>query len=253
MNIFTSDDESHRHSLQTLNLIANYDDFMDSIEVVLDMGCGLGNDTAWWANKTYIDDSDKVQYYDYRCTGIDLDISRAIHTHKRHNLEFIQADIETYTHKELADVIWCHDGFRYVTNPLKTLKHWNTMLNENGMLALIVPQTINITYNKPVVRTLPGNYYHYTITNLMYMLAVNGFDCKEGHFVKYANDPWLHCVVYKSSHKPLNPKTTTWYNLVDLGLLPKTAEDIIFSTGMLKQEGLQTHWLDGQYCDWSRV
>jgi SAM-dependent methyltransferase len=253
MNIFTSDEDSHRHSLQTLNLIANYDDFMDSIDAVLDLGCGIGNDTAWWANKTYINENNVVQYYDYRCTGVDLDISRAIHAHNRHNLNFVKADIETYTHNELVDLIWSHDSFRYVTNPLQTLKHWNTMLNENGMLALVVPQTINITYNKPVVRTLPGNYFHYTITNLMYMLAVNGFDCKDGHFVKYPNDPWLHCVVYKSEHKPLNPKTTSWYNLSELGLLPKTADDIIFAYGMLKQEGLQTHWLDGQFCDWSKV
>lgn len=51
MNIFKTDQDSHAHSLQTLNLIANYDDFMDSIRVIADMGCGSGADINWWAIK----------------------------------------------------------------------------------------------------------------------------------------------------------------------------------------------------------
>ena len=57
MNIFKSDTDSHQHSLETLNLIANYDDFMDSITTICDMGCGVGLDLAWWATKTYLDEN----------------------------------------------------------------------------------------------------------------------------------------------------------------------------------------------------
>jgi len=250
VNLFKTDSDSHAHSLQTLNLIANYDDFMDSIETIVDMGCGAGDDIAWWAAKTYLDDNDVEQPYNYNCIGIDTDISRAIHS--RDNLKFLRLDFEEDNLLK-ADVIWSHDTFRYATNPVGTLALWNKQLNANGMLAMAIPQTVNIAYNKPVVRTLPNNYFHYTITNLIYMLAVSGFDCKEGHFMKLPNDPWLHCVVYKSEYAPMNPKTTTWYDLVEKDMLPQTAADTIKLTGFLKQEGLQTHWLNGQYCNWGQV
>lgn len=251
MNIFKSDQDSHTHSLRTLNLIANYDDFMDSIETICDMGCGAGLDLTWWATKTYLDDADQERPHNYKCIGIDLDISRC--PQATDNMRFLQADFSEYNQNLKADVIWSHDSFRYSTNPLGTLLTWNRMLNPSGMLALIVPQTININYNKPVTRTLPGCYFHYTITNLMYMLAVNGFDCKNAHFNKDANDPWLHCVVYKSEHAPMDPKTTTWYHLVERDLLPDSAAACIKAFGMLKQESIQTHWINGQYCDWSKV
>lgn len=252
MNIFKTDADSHAHSLRTLNLIANYDDFMDSITTIVDMGCGVGNDLMWWANKTYSDENDQERPYNYKCLGLDLDTSRAINT-PPDNMRIVNADIEEYNPNIHADVMWSHDSFRYVTNPLGTLKTWNSMINDNGMLVLIVPQTINMAYNKPTVRTLPGNYFHYTITNLLYMLAVNGFDCNAGHFSKQPNDPWIHCVAYRSEHAPMDPKKTTWYDLVDKNLLPDTAMNCIRTYGLLKQEEIQTHWLDGQYCNWNQV
>jgi hypothetical protein len=41
--------------------------------------------------------------------------------------------------------------------------------------------------------------------------------------------------------------------LVEKDMLPQTAADTIKLTGFLKQEGLQTHWLNGQYCNWGQV
>lgn len=251
MNIFASDQASHAHSLQTLSLLANYNDFMDSIETICDMGCGVGNDLAWWATQTYVDDNDEPVPYNYRCIGLDVDTSRQPHMFS--NMEIIKADFETYKLDTQVDVIWSHDSFRFATNPLSTLKHWSSMLNENGMLAMVVPQTINIAYNKQSIRSLPLNYYHYSITNLLYMLAVNGFDCNGGHFVKFPNDPWIHCVAYKSDIGPMDPKTTTWYKLAEHNLLPTSAMTCIDRYGYLKQEELQTHWLDRQFCNWNQL
>lgn len=251
MNIFANDQASHEHSLRTLNLLANYDDFMDSIETVIDMGCGIGNDLAWWATRTYLDDNDAERPYNFKCIGVDLDTSRT--QHQLPNLEIINADFETHNFKLFADVIWSHDSFRYAINPLGTLKHWHKQLADNGMLVMIVPQTINIAYNKLSVRSLPNSFYHYSITNLLYMLAVNGFDCNAGHFVKYPNDPWVHCVAYRSDVEPMDPKTTTWYTLAEKKLLPDTAIACIDRYGYLKQEELQTHWLDRQFCNWNQL
>ena len=251
MNIFTSDQTSHDHSLRTLNLLANYNDFMDSIEAVCDMGCGVGNDLAWWATRTYLDSADVERPYNYNCVGIDMDTSRQ--PHQLDNMKIIKGDFESIKLDKAPDVLWSHDSFRYAVNPLATLSHWHQQMNNNGMLVLIVPQTINIAYNKLTVRTLPNNFYHYTITNLIYMLAVSGFDCNAGHFVKYPNDPWVHCVVYRNDDGPLDPKTTNWYTLAEKKLIPDSAIACVDRYGYVKQEELQTHWLDRQFCNWNQL
>lgn len=251
MDLFQSPDASHEHSLRTLTNIAAYDDFMDGLEVICDMGCGHGMDITWWANATYLDDRDKVQPRNYRCFGIDLDTSRVVD--RPSNLKLIKKDFEHELKILKIDLLWSHDSFRYATNPLATMKLWNEQMNENGMIVLIVPQTTNIVYNKPVTRTFSGNYFSYNITNLIYMLAVSGFDCKGGHFMKVANDPWIHCIAYKSEHAPMDPKITSWYDLSAKGLLPDSADACIDKHGYLKQEELQTHWISGHYIDWSKV
>lgn len=251
MDLFQLPDDSHAHSLRTLEALSAYDDYMDGLTTICDMGCGHGKDILWWANATYEDDSGNRQPRNYSCYGFDLDINRVPQPLPK-NLKLFRRDFETPLGAKF-DLIWSHDSFRYAINPFETLKNWQQALNDNGMLVLIVPQTVNIVYNKPVVRTFAGCYYSYNITNLMYMLAVSGFDCRDGQFVKYPNDPWIHCVVYKNDIGPLDPKTTSWYNLVEKKLLPPTADLCIDKYGYLKQEVLQTHWLDGQYIDWSKV
>lgn len=251
MDLFQTPGESHQHSLKTLESISAFDDFMDNLRVICDMGCGNGLDILWWANANYMDDEEKLRPRNYKCIGVDLTTSRIPSCPE--NLRLVAQDFEEPLTALPIDLLWSHDSFRYAVDPLGTLKRWNNLMNENGMICLIVPQTVNIVYNKPVTRTFTGSYFSYNITNLMYMLAVNGFDCKDGHFVKYPNDPWIHCVAYKSEHAPMDPKKTTWYDLVSKQLLPDSADKCIDKYGYLKQEDLQTHWLDGQFIDWSKV
>ena len=81
----------------------------------------------------------------------------------------------------------------------------------------------------------------------MYMLAVNGFDCRDAYFYKNANDPWLYAAVYKSHVAPQNPATTSWYDLADLGLLNDSAINSLNRNGFVKQEDLVTVWLDKDF------
>jgi hypothetical protein len=76
------------------------------------------------------------------------------------------------------------------------------------------------------------------------MLAITGWDCRGGFFKKKIDDPWLHVVVYKSSYQPMNPKTTTWYELADQKLLPESADMCIHKHGELRQQELILPWLN---------
>lgn len=82
------------------------------------------------------------------------------------------------------------------------------------------------------------------MVNLIHVLAVSGFDCASGHFLKQSDDPWLHAAVYRSEHEPMDPRTTRWYDLVEKNLLPKSAVDSISRHGYLRQRDLILPWLD---------
>ena len=112
------------------------------------------------------------------------------------------------------------------------------------MLVLIVPQTTNIEYNVQCFDLRDGQYYNHTMVSLIYMLAVNGFDCRDGFFYKPTNEPWLHAVVNKGNRAPRDPRSTRWINLVEDNLLPRTVADSVHRWGYVKQQDLVLPWLD---------
>jgi SAM-dependent methyltransferase len=240
---FSSPDLSHQHSLQTLNALYEYDDFMQSIATLADMGCGVGRDIEWWATRTTRDESQIP--LNIRCTGIDtLETLPVAHKHK--NIQYLSQDFEKpiAVHKTKFDVVWCHDAFQYVINPFETLANWWKVMNEDGMLVLIVPQTTNIEFNAQAYDQRDYCYYHWTMVSLIHVLAVSGFDCSSGFFQKDPVDNWLHAVVYKSQTKPQDPRKTSWYTLADLGLLPASAATSVQRYGYVRQRDLVLPWLD---------
>ncbi len=66
----TPAEKSHAHSLETLNILYEYDDFMESINTLVDLGCGQGLDLEWWATRTTRDDNPKP--LNIKCTGVDI-------------------------------------------------------------------------------------------------------------------------------------------------------------------------------------
>ena len=82
------------------------------------------------------------------------------------------------------------------------------------------------------------------MVSLIHTLAVSGFDCSSGSFLKNPTDPWLHAVVYKSEHAPMDPRTTSWYQLSELNLLPESAMRSIQRHGYPRQRDLLLPWLD---------
>lgn len=240
---FRNPEESHVHSLETLTWLYEHDDFMASIETLIDLGCGSGLDLEWWATRTTRDENPEP--LNISCTGLDQLESLSI-ANKYSNITYQCNDFEKqiYTPKKKKyDVLWCHDAFQYAINPLETLKLWWDIAEPGAMLILILPQTTNI-HNRKLSFVQPnGCYYHYSIVNLIHMLAVSGWDCAPGFFKKSPNDHWLHAVVYKSGIEPMDPKTS-WYQLADLGLLPASAALSVQQHGHVVQDELVLPWLD---------
>jgi hypothetical protein len=76
------------------------------------------------------------------------------------------------------------------------------------------------------------------------MLAVNGFDCRDAYLLKKFQDPWINMAVYKTDTTPMDPLTTTWYDLIDKNLLHPTIVDSVNANGYLRQEEICMPWLD---------
>ncbi len=242
--VFSSAEESHNHSLETLSKLEQYQDFMRSIDTMVDVGCGTGLDLEWWATRTFMDDNDREIPLNIKCTGIDQ--HHALNIAQRYdNIVYQRKDFEEDpTKKHAFDVVWCHDAFQYAINPLQTLENFRHMLSPDGMLAMSVPQTTNIVYHKQEFDQRDFQFYNHTLVSLIHMLALNGFDCKSGFFQKKPEDPWINLVVYKSRVKPMDPRTTTWFELMETDLLPITAEDSIKKCGHVRQQDLVLQWLD---------
>ena len=231
------------HSLGTLEIIHQFDDFLGSIRTVADIGCGDGGDTIWWATLTNFEESPKP--YNFKVFAVDKDSSKLSQIPDLPNIIKINRDFtEPHIFPTDIDFMWAHDCLQFSHNPLETLRFWNESMTVNGMLILSVPQHSGVEFNKYYSRTYSNCYYHYTPTMLLYMLAVNGFDCRDAYLLKKFQDPWINIAVYKTDQASLDPKTTTWFDLIDKNLLHPSIVDSINKHGCLRQEEVVMPWLD---------
>ena len=88
---FSHPGDSHLHSLELLEWLYEYDDFMESIRTVVDLGCGTGEDLVWWATRTTNDDN--PQPLNIACTGVDLAESLMV-AQDYPNIAYQSADFE---------------------------------------------------------------------------------------------------------------------------------------------------------------
>ena len=240
---FRNAEDSHAHSLDILNLLYEYDDFMESVGTVVDLGCGSGLDLEWWATRTTRDDEPTP--LNIRCFGVDQQESLKL-AKKYPNITYQQTDFETTIHppKTKFDVLWCHDAFQYAVDPIKTLSNWWSIAADSAMLSIIVPQTTNFVERQHNFESHSGCFYHYTLVNLIYMLATAGWDCKSGFFLRPINENWVHAIVYKSPQAPMDPKKVSWHQLRELGLLPDSVDKSIMSHNYVRQQDLTLPWID---------
>lgn len=250
---FGSAAESHQHALETLSHLERYQDFMRSIDTMCDMGSGSGKDLEWWATRCILDDNENSIPLNIKCTGVDIKPSCPVAKHYR-NIVFENRDFESdKIGTKRYDVIWCHDAFQYAINPFQTLKNFYNLLTTDGMLAMVIPHSTNVVYHKQEFNQLDFQYYNYTLVSTIHMLAISGFDCKAGFFRKGFEDPWIHAVVYKSKHEPMDPRTTKWWDLADKNLLPDSAVASLTKYGFVKQRDLILPWLDRSITDYGKL
>ena len=243
MSSFGSPHEKHEHSFKNvLSYMYEYDDFMDSVGRVIDLGCDVeATDMLWWANATTRDETQTP--LGIKCVGVNtfekLNVKHSSISYQNHDIESLNRVKKTF------DIVWCYDQLQYLLNPYQALSNWWHIAEKDAMLVIAVPQTVNTEYHIQEYNLSLGHKYHYTMPQLIYMLAVSGWDCRSGFFKKTPGDPWLYAIVYKSDVEPMDPKETNIYKLVEqTELLPQCAVDGIHKYGKLRQRDLILPWLD---------
>lgn len=246
MSRFSNPYHSHEHSQEILNLLYGYDSFLDSLKVICDMGAGSGLDAQWWATLETRDDPPEPR--NYRVYAVDKHFNNVEPDVKATpGIRWLERNFEDEAIiPEKADLVWSHDSFQYAINPIGTLANWNRMMNKDAMLVMTLPQQIGYVYNRLTFRTDHYSYHNYTISNLVYMLAVNGFDCRDAYFYKNAETNWIYLAVYKSTD-PFDPATTSLHDLAEQGMLHDSVMHSISTNGFLRQEDIVYPWLDKDF------
>lgn len=233
---------SHLHALQTLEALNRYQDFMDNMQQVSDMGCGLGFDAAWWANLTKQDGTPRS----IKVNAVDLHIDpKFVKQHP--NVKYMTSDYsQTSIVHNSQDLIWAHNSFQYATNPFITLSHWWDLLKVDGMLLITVPYTFDIHTHREIqnvdVCHEPNTYYNWSLGSLILSLVANGFDCRQSHFRLDKQNGWLQAAVYKLAVRP--PSNITYYDMVDQKMLPLSIESAIMKNGHFNETDIVCDWID---------
>lgn len=229
-------------SMEVLELLGEHHDFMEPIRHIAIMDDTHSDDAAWWSDYR-IDDEQTKSNYKIK-NFVRKNQSRA--DNKRSNINVIEVDMsDTGEEHNSFEVIWANDCLQRSSNPFKTLKHWWDLLKEDGMLCLSVPQTNFIDdLGRWQVNSYSGEYFSWSMVNLIQSLAVCGFDCRDGHFKQVKHDPYIWASVYKSSTPPQDPANTSWYDLKDLNLTPILLDECINRFGYVKHEFLKVEWID---------
>lgn len=243
MGLFRNPQESHEHSLKILNTLYEYDSFLDSLTVVADMGCGSGLDAKWWATLETRDNPPEPR--NYTVYAVDKDISRLDPSLKKlKNIIPLEGNFEERIIPRKVDLIWAHDVFQSAQDPYKTLASWKETMSVNGMLVLSIPQTtfIDHTTKQLIISNHSHQYYNYNILNLMYMLAISGFDTRDAYFYREPNTPWVYAAVYASEHGP-QPEAS-WDDLAAKGLVNDSLMDSLNRWGHARLNEMVVQWLD---------
>lgn len=164
-------------------------------ETVLDIGMGEGKESFLFA-----ENGKKVDAIGWDIESYNLPSEITSHP----NINIQEVLFEEMDEKKKYDLIWMSHMLEHVKNIGFTLEKAKRLLSEKGWLVVIVPPYIN-------PRVADGHLTTgWCVGQLMYVLLINGFDIKNGHFIKYGYNV---CAVVQKAKEDLPPLR---YDLGDL-------------------------------------
>lgn len=241
--------QSHEHSLATLQVLDQFDDFKASIKTMADFGCGKGLDLEYWANmQENLEDGTKGRYLDFNCVGLDLTAEKNKPSRKNITYRNVDLNVSERYWSIPFDIVWCHNVMQYLHSPVEFLGNVNRNMSQGGMLYLCVPSTVNVLHHMFQNYTPSNHLNTFTVTQLIYLLALNGFDVKEYYLQKRKHEDIIQALVYKE-REPL-PYNTSWYEMVDMDILNDDIRKLVLSNNLLSDQGLVHTWVDGTTQDY---
>jgi len=240
---------SHEHSLLTLNLLNQFDDFKISIKHMADFGCGKGLDLEFWANMhTWDEEGNPGRKLNFNCVGFDLHAEDNVPSRK--NIKYKNHDFNKNDTiwSVPFDVVWCHNVMQTIYSPVEFLGRVNKAMATGSMLYLCVPSTVSMYQNRFQNYTPSQHFNTFTVSQILYLLALNGFDVKDFYLQKEHFTDIIEVLTYKE-REPFDYKTS-WYELADMDILNDNIKELVLRNNILSDQGLITKWLDGTTYDY---
>lgn len=240
---------SHEHSLLTLNLLDQFDDFKVSIKHMADFGCGKGLDLEFWANMhEWDEDGNRGRELNFNCVGFDLHAENNVPSRK--NIKYKSHDFNKNDTiwSVPFDVVWCHNVMQTIYSPIEFLGKVNKAMATGSMLYLCVPSTVSMYQNRFQNYTPSQHLNTFTVSQILYLLALNGFDVKDFYLRKEHFTDIIEVLTYKE-REPLDYRTS-WYELADIDILNDNIKELVLRNNILSDQGLITTWLDGTTYDY---
>lgn len=151
---------------EALEYVLNNYDFC----TVLDVGCGEG------IHSNIFLEHGKV------VTALDYGHSFYFKNKQNDNrIKLLIADINKYESNEVYDLLWCSNVLEHQLNPHNFLCKLQSLLKENGILAITVPHLSSQTFVQG------GHVSLWNAGVLLYHLVLAGFDCSRAHIKHYGN------------------------------------------------------------------
>ena len=134
----------------------------------------------------------------------------------------------------LFDALWSHHCLEHIPNALEALIEWRRLLRPAGRLFLTVPEI--------GLRMSSGHVHNFNIPQLMYLLAVAGFDCSGKRFTKVRSHLRAEVAKARNYDPDENGPEFSLPQLADYGLFSSSIARSIRETGRFDATDVHLKW-----------
>lgn len=215
---------------------------------VCDFGCGDGSITDWWCNQAPFNDKEPYASYT-KVSGIDL-VDR--NTDK---FNFTCGDIQNMPYKDDEfNIGWCHYTLQQLKDPVQGLVEIRRVMTPWSLLFLTVPQTYDAEFGRLKTKFNRYDRNFYTLPTLITHLAMAGWNCKKGYFLKMENNRSIYAIVkpmqdWKGIDDPYSLGPT---DLMERDSLPESTHEMIKNNSYFDETSLTLTWINGSVTDYNQ-